>query len=147
MPAPIIPEIVFHPATSVYTTPLSRDQRILANRLAQAVQGFSLQEDSTTTQSFPKDPFNDDVSSGQQIQLPKMSGNVPPMLLNERLMAKQLSNSGQFSRQIASVNELPLPSNLQFQLPKPIVPEVVVRGAAIQDSRLRNNLRLCPQPF
>jgi hypothetical protein len=47
----------------------------------------------------------------------------------------------------ASVNELPMP--IQQQLPKPIVPEVVVRGAAIQDMRLptmRAGFRSC-QPF
>jgi hypothetical protein len=64
------------------------------------------------------------------------------MLLNERLLAKQ----SQF-RQFATINELSSPQALQ--LPKPIVPEVVVRGSAMYDPRLslRNNVRLCQPPF
>lgn len=96
----------------------------------QAVQAFSSVNDVSTTLS-PKDPFvEEENSSGQQVQQTfqqprRLTGNVPPMLLNERLMGAQMRP--------ASVNELPLPMP---QLPKPIVPEVVVRGAAIQDARL-----------
>lgn len=128
MPAPIIPEIAIHP-TVTYTTPLAQHRLILANRLAQAVQGFSLSNDLPTT-PLPKDPFLDDPSSGQH---PKTNGNVSPMLLNERLMARQFQlasnfNNGRQFNQMATVNELPMDSRQGVQMLKPIVPEVVVRG-------------------
>jgi hypothetical protein len=132
--------VVLHPAPQ--TTPLTfaQSQQILANRLLQnGVQSFSTGNDLISTVS-PKDPFvEEDPSSGQQLQVQqqrRLNGNIPPMLLNERLMAAQMRP--------ASVNELPLPMQ---QLPRPIVPEVVVRGAAIQDARLPMMRTRSCQPF
>lgn len=96
---------------------------------SQAVQGFEFSNDFSTT-AQPKDPFIDDLSSGQQLYN-KLSGNVPPALLNERLMAKQFA-----SNQVASVHELPIRS---MTLPKPIFPEVFIRGVP--------NKRVCSPPF
>jgi hypothetical protein len=115
---PIIPEVAMH-----QTLTLQQSRQVLEN--AQAVRSFGTTEDPS-----PKDPFvENDPSSGQQ----QNNNELPmPILPNQRLFAKQ-----QPVHQVG-----PFLNGLQ-----PIVPEVVVRGALIQDPRIPMSSKNIRLPF